>query len=172
MSDARPHIHPPKIETFDLDARTNVDPKGHVRLVERYLEKPWGLYMGRRADHPEFDYLESWILPELGIRISIFHFTPGNERDQDYYVDIGEFTRRENRWRSEDHYLDLIVRVGRGTELVDVDELLIAHASGVIGTGTADRAIHTAMRTMEGIAAHSQDPTAWLASLGMHLTWR
>ena len=63
MSEERPHIHRPKVETFDIAARTNVDPKGFVRPVEHYREEPWGLYMARHADHPRFHYLESWIIP-------------------------------------------------------------------------------------------------------------
>lgn len=172
MSEARIHIHPPKVETFDLEARTNIDPKGFVRQVETYREEPWGLYMGRHADHPQFHYLESWILPDIGIRASIFHFTPGHERDQDHYIDIGTFTRGEHAWRSEDHYLDLIVQTGRSTELLDVDELLEAHASGILDAQTSEQAMLIAARTIDGIAAHGHDLGAWLSSLGMPITWR
>lgn len=171
MSESRPHIHPPKVETFDLVARTNIDPKGFVRQVEQYREEPWGLYMARHADHPQFHYLESWILPDLGIRASIFHFNPGHERDQDHYIDIGDFTRGEHAWTSEDHYLDLIVQTGRSTELLDVDELLEAHAAGILDPKTSERAMLTAASAIDGIAAHDHDLGAWLTSVGMPITW-
>ncbi|MGB2721702.1 MAG: DUF402 domain-containing protein, partial [Rhodococcus sp. (in: high G+C Gram-positive bacteria)] len=85
-------VHAPKHETFDLVAKTNVDPKGFVRVVDEYRVEPWGLYMARPSDHAHFDYLESWLLPALGLRASVFHYLPAHARDQDYYVDIGEYT--------------------------------------------------------------------------------
>ena len=36
----------------------------------------------RRA---QFHYIESWLLPSLRLRATVFHFNPGHERDQDYY---------------------------------------------------------------------------------------
>ena len=119
-------VHAPKHETFDLVAKTNVDPKGFVRVVDEYRVEPWGLYMARPSDHAHFDYLESWLLPALGLRASVFHYLPAHARDQDYYVDIGEYTAGASRWTSVDHYLDLSVRTGRDYDLLDVDELFDA----------------------------------------------
>ena len=42
----------------------------------------------------QFHYLESWLLPSLGLRVSVFHFNPGHERDQDYYLDVGAIHAR------------------------------------------------------------------------------
>ena len=139
-------VHPPKVETFDVAARTNTDPKGFVRKVDEYRVEPWGLYMARPSDHAKFHYLESWLLPELGLRASIFHFTPGNERDQNHYLDVGEFTPGPQHWTSVDHYLDIVIRTGRGVELVDVDELLEAQLEGVLTTDESRRAVDTAGR--------------------------
>ncbi|MFD4368721.1 DUF402 domain-containing protein [Rhodococcus sp. NPDC058521] len=166
------HIHPPKVEAFDLVERTNTDPKGFVRPVDHYRVEPWGLYMARPADHRQFHYLESWLLPDLGLRASIFHYHPYHARDQDHYVDIGTFTRGDTLWTSEDHYLDLVVRTGRDTELLDVDELLVANQQGILDDVTSRRAVHTAVRAIDGIAAHGHDLDAWLASVGMPITWR
>ena len=83
-------IHAPKHETFDLAARTNTDPKGIVRAVDVYTVEPWGLYMARPTPgRAQFHYLESWLLPSLGLRATVFHFNPGYELDQDYYLDVG-----------------------------------------------------------------------------------
>lgn len=164
--------HPPKREIFDLDARTNTDPKGHIRAVDEYRVEPWGLYMARPADHPRFRYIESWLLPALGLRVTVFHFTAGHEQDQDYYVDVGDFADDGRRWRSEDHYLDLVVRTGRGTELLDVDELLDAHRAGLLDRRATESAIHTAAAAIDGIAAHGHDLLAWLAALGAPIAFR
>lgn len=165
-------VHPPKVETFDVAARTNIDPKGFVRQVDEYRVEPWGLYMARPSDHAKFHYLESWLLPDLGLRASIFHFTPGNERDQDHYLDVGEFTAGPQRWTSVDHYLDIVIRTGRGIELVDVDELLEAQLEGVLTTDEARHAVDIAVAAIDGIASHGYRLDAWLASKGMPISWR
>lgn len=165
-------MHPPKVETFDVAAGTNTDPKGHVRAVDNYEVQPWGLYMARPADHKQFHYLESWLLPALGLRATIFYFTPGNERDQDRYVDIGEYSRDDQVWRGTDHYLDLVVQTGRGTTLLDTDELLAARAADLLDVATTERALHRTVAAVDGIATYGHNLDAWLHSQGMPVTWR
>lgn len=166
-------IHPPKHETFDLLAHTNTDPKGIVRAVDVYTVQPWGLYMARPAPgRAQFHYLESWLLPSLRIRATVFHWNPGYERDQDFYLDIGEITADTDSWQWVDHYLDLVVRNGHPTELVDVDELLEAHQLGLVPAQTAVQAIQAATAAVEGLASHNHDLRAWLSSNAMDVWWR
>lgn len=166
-------MHPPKHETFDLVARTNTDPKGFVRSVDEYRLCPWGLYMARPTPgRVQFHYLESWLLPSLGVRANVFHFNPGYERDQDHYLDVATITVGADHWLTEDHYLDLVVRTGRGTELVDVDELLEAQRLGLLSTDAAEGAVRTAVTAVAGLAEHGHDLHAWLASTGVELSWR
>ena len=166
-------IHPPKHETFDLTDRTNTDPKGIVRAVDVYTVQPWGLYLARPTPgRAQFHYLESWLLPDLDLRATVFHFNPGHERDQDFYLDIGRYTPGPNRWHSEDHYLDLVVRTGRAVEVADVDELLTAVRAGLLTPEAGERAIHTALATVDALAAHDHDLHRWLSTLGITLTWR
>ena len=165
-------VHAPKLETFDVPASTNTDPKGFVRRVDEYRVETWGLYMARPSDHPSFHYLESWLLPSLGLRASIFHYVPEHARDQDYYVDIGEFTPGHDVWTSVDHYLDIVVRTGKDLELLDVDELLDARIAGHLSSDDAETAIRRSSAAIDGIAAHGYDMDAWFASLGMPTTWR
>ena len=166
-------VHPPKRETFDLVARTNTDPKGIVRAVDSYRLEAWGLYMARPTPgRAQFHYLESWLLPDLGLRATVFHFNPGYERDQDFYLDVGRITVGPDRWETEDHYLDLVVHTGRGTDVVDVDELLEAHRDGLVTTETARAALQSAVSAVEGLAAHGYDLNAWLGAIGVQLSWR
>jgi predicted RNA-binding protein associated with RNAse of E/G family len=88
------------------------------------------------------------------------------------YLDVATITVGVDRWQTEDHYLDLVVRTGRVTELVDVDELLEAHLHGLLSTGTAQGALRTAVTAIAGLAAHGHDLGAWLSTLGMELSWR
>ena len=166
-------IHAPKHETFDLVARTNTDPKGIVRAVDVYTLEPWGLYMARPTPgRAQFHYMESWLLPSLSLRATVFHFNPGHELDQDYYLDVGRYTPGKTAWHSEDHYLDLVVRTGAGVELSDVDELLTAVRHGLLTPETGEQAVQTAVAAIEGLSRHEYDLDRWLAGNGMALTWR
>lgn len=166
-------IHPPKVEVFDVPAGTNTDPKGFVRAVAEYRVEPFGLYMAREVlDHPSIVYLESWLLPSLGLRASDFWMRPGHERDQDFYLDIVDVTVDGQVWRAVDHYVDIVVRLGRGLEVLDVDELTVALVDGRIDQRTAQRALLTAFWTVDALAAHDYDLHGWLAGRGVMLTWR
>lgn len=138
-----------------------------------YTRMPWGLYMARPTPgRVQFHYLESWLLPSLGLRANIFHWNPGHERQQDFYLDIGEINAGEQRWHTEDHYLDLVVHTGDRTELVDVDELLEAHHMGLLSPEVTEQALHRAVCAIDGLASHGHDLHAWLGSNGMDLSWR
>ncbi len=120
----------------------------------------------------QFHYLESWLLPALGLRVTVFHFNPGHERDQDFYLDIGEYRAGPTRWRGEDYYLDLVLRTGIDVQIADVDELCSAVAHGLLSPERGERAIRTAVATIDALARHDYDLHRWLADSGMALTWR
>lgn len=166
--------HAPKREIFDVAARANTDPKGFVRPVDVFRETAHGLYMAREADHPRFSYVESWLLPALDLRITDFHFTPGNEKEQEFYVDIMTIERPaggSGPWRTRDLYLDIICRTGAFTEVLDGDELALAIAEGFLDPDTGGRAMETAFAVSTGIAAHGHSLTEWLRSEGLSLEW-
>ena len=172
-AETRYAIHAPKHETFDLHGSTNTDPKGIVRAVDDYVVQPWGLYLARPTPgRAQFHYLESWLLPGLGVRATIFHFNPGHERDYDYYLDVGEYTPGPDVWSSEDHYLDLEVRPGVGVAVTDVDELLEAVRHGLLTPEVGERAVRRAMHAVDGLARNNYDLNTWLAGDGMRLEWR
>jgi uncharacterized protein len=134
---------------------------------------PWGLYVARPTPgRAQFHYLESCLLPSLGLRATVFHFNAGYERDHDYYLDVGEFTPGPDVWRSEDHYLDIEVRTGIGADLTDIDELLDAVRHGLLTPEIGEQAVRRAVHAVDGLARHNYDLQRWLASEGMGLTWR
>ena len=144
-----------------------------MRAVDEYTVKPWGLYMARPTPgRAQFHYLESWLLPSLGLRATVFHFNPGYELDQDYYLDVGRYTPGPAVWRSEDHYLDLVVRTGEGVEVDDVDELLTAVRHGLLTPEVGERAVRTALDAIQGLSRHGYDLHRWLSGNGLDLTWR
>jgi uncharacterized protein len=106
------------------------------------------------------------------LRATIFHFSPGHERDHDYYLDVGEYTPGPAVWRSEDHYLDLEVRTNAGVDLADVDELLDAVRYGLLAPEVAEQAVRRAVHAVDGLARNDYDLNTWLAGEGMRLVWR
>ncbi|MDQ3151046.1 MAG: DUF402 domain-containing protein [Actinomycetota bacterium] len=151
---------------------TNTDPKGVVRRVREYRVEPFGLYVARDVvDHPRIAALESWLLPGAGLRVTDWFFHAGHERDQDFYLDVADIAVDGALWRTEDHYLDLVVRTGRGVEVLDADELVAAVAAGLLDSRTAERALDTAFRTLDGLARHGYRLDRWLATLDVHPTW-
>ncbi|OBJ56797.1 DUF402 domain-containing protein [Mycobacterium asiaticum] len=144
-----------------------------MRAVDEYFLQPWGLYLARPTPgRAQFHYLQSWLLPSLGLRATVFHFNPGHERDHDYYLDIGEYTPGPTVWRSEDHYLDIEVRTGGGAELADVDELFAAVRQGLLAPDVAELAVLRAVTAIDGLARNRYDLSRWLGSHGMALNWR
>ncbi len=72
-------VHPPKTALFDLAAGVNVDTKGCARAVDEYRETPFGLYMSRAmVDRPTAHWVESWLLPELGLCVTDWWWNPGH----------------------------------------------------------------------------------------------
>ncbi len=166
-------MHPPKAEIFDVSSGTNTDPKGFVLPVREYRVESFGLYMFRETpDHPKLAGVESWLIPKLGLRVTDWWFNCGHERDQDFYLDIVDIDRDGDIWRTVDHYLDIVVRTGRDARVIDLDEYVEAVASGVLDRPAAMRALHASYRAVDGLSAHGNDVSAWLASQGMPLTWR
>ncbi|MFF0148395.1 DUF402 domain-containing protein [Amycolatopsis sulphurea] len=166
-------VHPPKVEIFDPPARLNVDNKGIRREVEEFREEPFGLYLARPAPgRAQFHFLESWLLPGLGLRITDFWFSPGHERDQDFYLDVVRVHRDGPRWVATDLYLDLVLKDKVSIRVIDSDELLAAVAAGLLPQAEGEYALEAAYAALEGIAAHGYDLSGWLSAKGITTTWR
>jgi predicted RNA-binding protein associated with RNAse of E/G family len=173
MTTSRQIPHAPKLEIFDVAGRTNTDPKGISREVEEYRVEPFGLYLARPTPgRRQFRYLESWLLPELNLRVTDFWFNPGHERDQDFYLDIVTVEVHDGIWRATDLYLDILLRQHRGVTVLDTDELLDAVDAGLLPPAIAHNALETTYTTVDALARHGYDLAAWLDTLGVTLDWR
>jgi len=166
------HVHPPKVEIFDIAAKTNTDPKGFVRDVDEYRLEDFGLYMARPVrGHPEISYFRSWLIPRLGLRVSRWGAHPGARFDHDFYLDVVDIEVGP-AWRPVDLYLDILVTAGQSQRLEDVDETLAALTEGLIDHAAARRAFERAFAAVDGIAAADHDVDAWLAGQGIAATWQ
>ncbi|MFC4457467.1 DUF402 domain-containing protein [Pseudonocardia nematodicida] len=161
-------MHPPKTQIFDPGARVQIDTKGTRREVVALREEPWGLYLSRPVvGRPNAWWIEVWVLPELGVCLSDWRWRPGHERDQDMYVDIAAIERDGRVLRMTDLYLDLVVRTGRETELLDADEFVAAVGQGLLEPRLAEYALERSHAVLDGLARHGHDHLAWLDSLGI-----
>lgn len=166
-------MHPPKIQTFDVTAGVNLDTKGVRREVAEYRRTPFGLYMSRPVvGRASAWWIESWLLPDLGLVVTDWQWNPGHEREQDFYLDVARIEPGEGTWRTTDLYLDLVVKRGLWTEVLDVDEFVEAVAGGLINPATAEWALHRCHATVAALAAHGHDLDAWLAEHGVVLSWQ
>lgn len=166
-----PHVdvHAPKVELFDVKALTNTDPKGIVRAVDDYRLTSYGLYLARPVPgHPKLAYFRSWLLPELGLRVS--RWTGREPLDHDYYIDVADIQPGEV-WRTTDLYLDVLVRTGVDQRVLDGDELIGAVLAGHVDQGAAIRALDRTNVAVDGIARHGYHPDEWLAELGYPVEW-
>ncbi|MCP1387407.1 DUF402 domain-containing protein [Corynebacterium sp. TA-R-1] len=164
-------LHPVKQETFDTARKTNIDPKGYLREVDTFRVTDFGLYMARGADHPDFGYLESWLLPELSLRANIFHFREGAGHVQDFYFDVADIDTDGDVWHTRDLYVDLVSLTGNPIDVLDIDELAAATSAGLITAEEAEKAIDVTLTAVEGITRHQDDAMEWLRTLGIELTW-
>ncbi|HAT1143892.1 TPA: DUF402 domain-containing protein [Corynebacterium striatum] len=164
-------LHPVKQETFNTVSNVNVDPKGFLREVDTYRETDFGLYMARGANHPRFGYLESWLLPKLGLRANIFHFREGIDARQDFYFDVADIDNADGVWTTRDLYVDLVSNTGEPIDVLDIDELAAATSAGLISAEEAERAMERTLTAVEGITRYGDDAMAWLRTLGIELSW-
>ncbi|MGP4018831.1 DUF402 domain-containing protein [Saccharopolyspora sp. 5N708] len=166
-------VHPPKVEIFDLSAGTNTDPKGRVRMVAEFRRTQFGLYLARSTPgHPRIAALESWLLPDLGLRVTRWYWHPGHAEDFDFYLDVVDVEPGEQQWRTVDHYLDLAVRDRHSAQLLDIDEFVVAVQAELLDAETAQRAMRHACAAVDGLARHQYDLAKWLRDNEIELSWR
>lgn len=165
-------IHPPHVESWDIDTRLNHDRAGGVQALDDYRLTEFGLYVVRPINHTRVIGMESWLLPSLGLRVSEFWLRPGLEPHQDFYLDIADIEVDGKIWRTVDYYLDILVRTGREAEVVDADEFVAAIAAGLLDADVARQALERCCRTVAGIASHGYDLDSWLRTHDIVLTWQ
>ncbi|WP_054812797.1 DUF402 domain-containing protein [Nocardia arizonensis] len=165
-------VRRPAVEYFDLGDLTAVDSRGFVRPLERCRRAPWGLYVTRAADQPRRRHTETWLLPDLGIRVTREHQRPARFGRHDHLLEIGEFAEiSPKRWKAVDLYLDIVARQGHPAELRGSDQLLAAHAAGLVDADRARHALDRATAVIDACASHEHDVEQWLAAEGIVLTW-
>jgi hypothetical protein len=167
-------LHRPKREVFDIAQKVNKDPKGNLRKVDEYRVERFGIYLARQTpNHPHCHYLESWLLPELGIRVTKWWRKPGHHLGYDFYIDMAEITQTaQDVWQTLDLYLDITLCDGQSLEVLDADELIEASNAKLITPQQACRSLEICHKTIEKLVLNAYDLHRWLSGEGMGLSWR
>lgn len=164
-------LHPVKTETFALDSQVNVDPKGISRPVDTFRVQRGALYMARPADHPRFHYVESWLIPELHIRVTRYQFRESITPPYALYVDIASVdSSHPRRWVTHDLYVDVTTHADGQIRVHDLHELSAAMAARFITQSEAELALDATQRVLDGIARHGT-LERWLTAQGYPLPW-
>jgi uncharacterized protein len=170
--DATHGLHSPKIELFDLARRINVDNKGHMRPVDKYESHPFGLYMSRAVyDRLPAIWLESWIIPASGLRISKWTYTPDHAPSHDYYIDIVDVGIDDQTWRVTDLYLDIELTNLHGARLLDIDEFVAAIRAGLLAPQLASDALRNSHKAVEELVENGYDLEEWAKDRGYSIDW-
>jgi uncharacterized protein len=165
-------IHPPHVTCWDIADGTNVDRSGRTRRLDAWEVSDAGLYIAvTLPEHRSLRSLQSWLLPDLGLRITTFSWRPHQVREYDHYLDVCDVTVDGTLWTSVDHYLDIMVQTGVDAWVVDIDEFVAAVRDGHLGAAEAQRALEVSHRTLAGLAAHGFDLDTWLGTLDITLRW-
>jgi hypothetical protein len=165
-------IHAPHVESYDVAAKTNIVRTGGRHPLKVCEVSDAGLFIARSIpNHPRLAGMRSWLLPELGLRITAFTRHARVTTESDYYIDICEITIDRTVWTTIDHYLDILLWDGRYARVVDSDEFVLAVRKGLLSPADAERALETTHRTLAGLAEHNYRLDAWLGSLGITLHW-
>ena len=127
--------------------------------------------MARGANHPNFGYLESWLIPDLHLRVNMFHYREDSDTPAGIYIDVADIRHSQGVWETRDLYIDIFSHDGRPIDVLDIDELATATSAGLLSADEAERAIDVTLKAVEGITRYGDDPLAWLDSLGITLTW-
>ncbi len=177
-------MYAPKTETFNLSTWINVDPKGFHRQVDRFsvFETEGGsvLYMARGMDHPKFGYLQTYLIPHLGLRANIYHFREDAPTEHIRYLDVATIAYDEHSWRTKDLYLDIVQRPDGEIVVEDTDELAEATAAGLISSQDSTFAMNVTLEAVAGISgmqaragSGAGNPIdAWLRSEGIPIEWQ
>jgi uncharacterized protein len=166
-------MHPPKVSTFDLEARThtisgqNEYPLGRAEVTDH------GLHFQRRMPgHPTLGAQEAHLLPELDLVVTRFTPLPGCPPHSRFYIDVASVERpAADVWTVRDLYLDVVVQQSGVPLLWDGDEYTEAVLEGHLTPDEQRRALLSAERVVNGLFAHGNNLEAWLASLNIHLDW-
>ncbi len=140
------------------------------RLTHCHVE-PWGLsYSCPTPEDPAHDGEITWLLPDVGIRLTQFRPRRRHARRESTELTAVHIQRDTRSWTTTDLLLGLEVPDGGSARIIRSEEFAAAVSGGVIRLSEADYALRTVHRTLEEITLH-RDLQQWLAHRGIYDQW-
>ncbi|MGP4018830.1 hypothetical protein [Saccharopolyspora sp. 5N708] len=164
-------ISPQLVEVIDVFSSRRRQPSGFVAQLDVCHVERWGLAVEcSTPDAEEHDAEITWLLPELGLRLTRFrprsrHSLPGPSTLTAVHIE-----RETRSWTTTDLLLGLQIGDYGRARITHAAEFAAAVASGMIRLSEADYALRTVHRTLEEVSRH-RDINQWLAHRGIFEAW-
>lgn len=163
---------PQLVDVIDTISGVRTYSSGGMRhLTSCHIER-WGL----RIEHPtpEDPFSDSevtWLLPDLGVRLTTFHPRSRHARGGPSVLTAVRVERDQRYWQTTDLLLGLAVPGGTTARIVRSEEFAAAVAGRVLLPGDADQALRTIHRTLEDLSNVNHNLTSWLTWQGIYDAW-
>jgi predicted RNA-binding protein associated with RNAse of E/G family len=131
----------------------------------------WGLAVEcPTPDAPEHDAEITWLLPDLGLRLTRYRPRRRHSRPGPSTLTAVRIERETRSWTTTDLLLGLEVEDGGRARIAHATEFATAVATGALRLSEADYALRTVHRTLEEVTRH-RDLNQWLAYRGIFDIW-
>ena len=164
-------VTPRLVDVVDLFSAQRHHPSGRSQQLSECHVEPWGLSLScPTPEHPGHDGEITWLLPELGLRLTQFRPNRRHAKRESTLVTAVRIQRDTRSWTTTDLLLGLEVPEHGTTRIVRHEDFGAAVSSGLIRYSEADYALRTVHRTLEELTRH-RDLNQWLAFRGIFDTW-
>ncbi|MBA8825943.1 hypothetical protein FHX42_003309 [Saccharopolyspora lacisalsi] len=159
------------VEVVDVFSAQRHLPSGATQqLDDCHLEK-WGLSLKcPTPQDPAHDSEITWLLPELGVRLTQYRPRSRHARREGSLVTAARIEPNTRSWTTTDLLLGLEIPEGGTTRVIHSEDFAAAVSGGAIRLSEADYALRTVLRTFDEIRLH-RDLNQWLAHRGVFEPW-
>ncbi|MBQ0923622.1 hypothetical protein KBO27_06685 [Saccharopolyspora endophytica] len=159
------------MEVIDLFSSQRRHPSGYVHQLEVCHVERWGLAVECPTPQaPEHDVEITWILADLGLRLTKFRPRNRHSRPSPSTLTAVTIHRDTRSWATTDLLLGLEISDRGRPRITRAAEFATAVATGAIRQSEADYAFQTVHRTLDEVSLH-RSINQWLAYRGIFDPW-
>lgn len=163
-------VIPRLVDVVDLFSAQRYQSTGGSQHLAECQVEPWGLSITCSAEEAGHDDEITWLLPDLGLRLTQYRPRRRHARRESTLVTAVNIERDTRSWTTTDLLLGLEVPEYGTTRVVKHEDFASAVSEGLIRLSEADYALRTVHRTMEELSRH-RDVNQWLAYRGIFDAW-
>ncbi|GEM_PF-6041508 len=159
------------VEVIDLFGAKRVRTSGAVHQLTSCRLERWGLAVEcRTPDAPEHDLEITWLLPELGLRLTRFQPRSRHRRPDPAVLTAARIQPDAHSWAWTDLLLGLEIPDRGPARIIHCQQFAAAVTTGSIPPSDAEFALRTVHRALDELSRH-HDIRQWLAHQGIYRTW-